>query len=179
MLPSWPSPTIRSLLLRRADRACFFGGSQTRTQQSDRHRPSTLPAGRIHDTGRPRVSGRGTGCARIVSRCSRGRGLVGRVARARARRSRHSNRAGTLWTTLPSGGTRPRQQGGRLRLTILDLKDKDAAIAAAVRVPLCCEHCPVSPVGTGGGQALGLLVVRGRIADERRHSGPHYALMGP
>jgi len=46
-----------------------------------------------------------------------------------------------------------RQQGGRLRLTILDLKDKDAAIAAAVRVPLCCEHCPVSPVGIGGGQA--------------------------
>jgi len=29
----------------------------------------------------------------------------------------------------------------------------------------------VSPVGIGGGQALGLLVVRGRIADER-HGGP-------
>ena len=67
----------------------------------------------------------------------------------------------------------------RLRLALLDLKDEDAAIAAAVRVPVCCEHCPVSPDGIGGGEALGLLVVRGRIADELRHGGPYYAPTGP
>src|SRR5271167_1531657 len=67
----------------------------------------------------------------------------------------------------------------RLRLVLLDPKDEDAGVAAAVRVPVCCEHCPVSPDGIGGGHALGLLVVSGRIADELRHGGPHYAPMGP
>ena len=80
-------------------------------------------------------------------------------------------------TALPGGGVRLRPHGGRLGLAHLDLKNEDAAIVAAVRVPVCCQHCLVLPDGIGGGEALGLLVVRGRIADERRH-GPHYALMG-
>ena len=78
----------------------------------------------------------------------------------------------------PRPSARHNCHADRLRLALLDLKDKDAAIAAAVRVPVCCEHFPVLPVGIGGGETLGLLVVRGRIADERHHAGPHYALWG-
>jgi hypothetical protein len=69
-------------------------------------------------------------------------------------------------------GFAPLVHSGRLRLSFLDLKDEDTAIAAAVRVPVCCDHGPVSAVGIGGSQALGLLVVRSRIADERRQAAP-------
>ena len=74
-------------------------------------------------------------------------------------------------SSRPSAKREAQCHADRLRIALLDLKDEDATIAAAVRVPVCCEHCPVSPDGIGGGQALGLLVVRGRIADELRHRG--------
>jgi len=101
---------------------------------------------------------------------------TGAPDRQQERRSRRNDRGGTLRTAPPSGGAR--QHVDRLRLALFDLKDEDAGVAAAVRVPVCCKHFPVSPDGIGGGEALGLLVVCGRIADELRHRGPHYALMG-